>query len=175
MVDVYKSELTISEVAEILKVQIHNIRHWENELKLEIKRNELNQRVYTKEDIDTFRWVIELKKEGLNLKAIKTVLNKAKMINEGMQEVAASKEVAVVNSNYGEAISNFKEDILRHISVEIENAFDAREYKLQRQIESLKEKIEYIADDRNNKLDSFISEWREKNKKKNLLKKIFSI
>ena len=64
----------ISETAKLVGVESHVLRYWEEELKLPIRRNELGHRYYTKEDVEQFREIRKLKEQGLQLKAIRTVL-----------------------------------------------------------------------------------------------------
>ena len=64
----------ISETAKLVGVESHVLRYWEEELKLPIRRNELGHRYYTKEDVEQFREIKKLKEQGLQLKAIRTVL-----------------------------------------------------------------------------------------------------
>lgn len=66
----------ISDAAKQVQVEAHVLRYWEEELQLPIKRNELGHRYYTEEDITRFREIRRLKEEGLQLKAIRTVLTK---------------------------------------------------------------------------------------------------
>ena len=64
----------ISDAARIIKVEAHVLRYWEEELELPIGRTELGHRYYTRENIETFQKVKELKEKGLQLKAIRTIL-----------------------------------------------------------------------------------------------------
>ena len=64
----------ISDAAKQVQVESHVLRYWEEELKLPIKRNELGHRFYTEEDIARFISIKSLKEKGLQLKAIKLVL-----------------------------------------------------------------------------------------------------
>ena len=69
-----KDMFLISETAKLVGVESHVLRYWEEELKLPIRRNDLGHRYYTKEDVDQFREIKKLKEQGLQLKAIRTVL-----------------------------------------------------------------------------------------------------
>ncbi len=71
-----KTTYYISEAAKKVQVESHVLRYWEDELQLPIRRNEMGHRYYTQEDIDTLQEIKRLKEEGLQLKAIKTVLSK---------------------------------------------------------------------------------------------------
>ena len=65
---------TISDAAKMVKVESHVLRYWEDELALEIPRNEMGHRYYTQREIDIFCQIRALKDRGLQLKAIKDVL-----------------------------------------------------------------------------------------------------
>lgn len=64
----------ISEASKKVEVEPHVLRYWEDELKLAIRRNEMGHRCYTEKDIETLRRIKLLKEQGLQLKAIRTVL-----------------------------------------------------------------------------------------------------
>ena len=72
----------ISEAAKEVKVENHVLRYWEEELNLPVKRNEQGHRYYTKEDIERFVYIKQLKEEGLQLKAIRSVLEKQGTVTE---------------------------------------------------------------------------------------------
>ena len=44
----------ISDAAGLVNVESHVLRYWEEELELDIPRNELGHRYYTKENIEQF-------------------------------------------------------------------------------------------------------------------------
>ncbi|MDE5938699.1 MAG: helix-turn-helix domain-containing protein [Lachnospiraceae bacterium] len=64
----------ISEASKKVEVEPHVLRYWEDELKLPIERNEMGHRCYTEKDIETLRRIKQLKEQGLQLKAIRVVL-----------------------------------------------------------------------------------------------------
>ncbi len=77
----------ISDAAKQVEVEAHVLRYWEEELKLPVKRNELGHRFYTKEDINRFKEVRDLKERGLQLKAIRSLLTRADTnILQGIEE-----------------------------------------------------------------------------------------
>ena len=67
----------ISEAAKQVQVETHVLRYWEEELQLPIKRNEMGHRYYTMEDVNQFKEIKLLKEQGLQLKAIRTILRKS--------------------------------------------------------------------------------------------------
>ena len=68
-------QLFISDAAKKVQVESHVLRYWEEELKLPIKRNEVGHRYYTDVDIERFIQIKNMKERGLQLKAIKMILN----------------------------------------------------------------------------------------------------
>lgn len=70
-----KVRYMISDAANIVKVESHVLRYWEEELELNIPRNELGHRYYTKENIQEFQKIKELKEQGYQLKAIRMIVH----------------------------------------------------------------------------------------------------
>lgn len=65
----------IKEAAAMVGVESHVLRYWEEELKMDIHRNEMGHRYYTKKDIEVLSKVRILKEKGLQLKAIRNYLD----------------------------------------------------------------------------------------------------
>lgn len=94
--DLEKDMYLISETAKLVGVESHVLRYWEEELKLPIRRNELGHRYYTREDVEQFREIKKLKEQGLQLKAIRTVLTDSTLqvmvpIREHVQPVRSTQ------------------------------------------------------------------------------------
>lgn len=84
-----KVRYMISDAANIVEVESHVLRYWEEELELDIPRNELGHRYYTQENIREFLRIKELKERGYQLKAIKLILQDEKeRIEENVTEPA---------------------------------------------------------------------------------------
>ena len=64
----------ISDAAKLIDVETHVLRYWEEELDIQIPRNEMGHRYYTDYYIQAFRRIKELKEQGFLLKAIKIAL-----------------------------------------------------------------------------------------------------
>ena len=69
-----KVRYMISDAANIVHVESHVLRYWEDELELNIPRNEMGHRYYTKENIAEFQRIKELKEQGYQLKAIRMIV-----------------------------------------------------------------------------------------------------
>ena len=82
----------ISDAAKQVQVETHVLRYWEEELKLPIKRNELGHRYYTKEDVDRFMEIKNMKENGLQLKAIRMMLKDGKL--DMLPPVADSTQIS---------------------------------------------------------------------------------
>ncbi len=87
----------IKEAAAKVGVESHVLRYWEEELKMDIHRNEMGHRYYTQKDIDILSRVKELKEKGLQLKAIRNYLEKRR------KQIAAEKDMA---NDKGQSVHN---------------------------------------------------------------------
>ena len=65
----------ISDAANIVNVESHVLRYWEEELELQIPRNEMGHRYYTAENIAQFHKIKEWKEQGYQLKAIRMMIH----------------------------------------------------------------------------------------------------
>lgn len=93
--DVKEEYYLIKEASAKIGVEAHVLRYWEEELKMDIHRNEMGHRYYTKKDVEIFSKVKELKEKGLQLKAIRNYLEKRK------QQLAEEKNT---DSGNGQAV-----------------------------------------------------------------------
>lgn len=89
-----KERYLINEAAKEVHVESHVLRYWEEELGLPIKRNEQGHRIYTQEDIDRFIAIKDLKNQGLQLKAVKTILDQIHSDNGGNEDMRADNPFA---------------------------------------------------------------------------------
>lgn len=71
-------------------VKSYVLRYWEEELELQIHRNELGHRYYTGYDIQLFLNIKELKKRGLQLRAIKNLIPQITASMTGFGESAST-------------------------------------------------------------------------------------
>ncbi len=87
-----RTRYMISDAAKQVDVEAHVLRYWEEELGMEISRNEMGHRYYTEEDIIRFREIREMKEKGFQLKAIKMVLLNEGVVPEEFAMVTVPKE-----------------------------------------------------------------------------------
>ena len=87
-----KVRYMISDAASVVNVESHVLRYWEEELELNIPRNEMGHRYYTEENIRQFQKIKELKEQGYQLKAIKMLLQQ-------MDEESGDEKTSIVPVN----------------------------------------------------------------------------
>ena len=78
-IKVEKVRYMISDAADMVHVETHVLRYWEEELELSIPRNEMGHRYYTRENIKEFQRIKDLKDQGYQLKAIRMILHNGKL------------------------------------------------------------------------------------------------
>lgn len=92
----------ISDAANMMQVESHVLRYWEEELDLDVPRNEMGHRYYTEENIQQFRQIKKWKEEGYQLKAIKMMLHNEnpdceELLHENMANSQNGQASAVQN------------------------------------------------------------------------------
>lgn len=75
----------IKDAAKKVEVESHVLRYWEEELELDIMRNEQGHRYYTEENVQQFLYIKNLKKQGLQLRAIRQMIEKKENVNKRNQ------------------------------------------------------------------------------------------
>ena len=97
----------ISDASKKVDVEAHVLRYWEEELELDIPRNEMGHRYYTDLHIRLFKQVKNLKEKGYQLKAIKHALNQV-LKKDGNTQGELSDEILERDMNA--ALREFKEE-----------------------------------------------------------------
>lgn len=69
-----ETRYSVRQAVEMTGIKSYVLRYWEEELNLRIQRNELGHRYYTGYDIQLFMNIKELKKRGLQLRAIRDLI-----------------------------------------------------------------------------------------------------
>lgn len=117
---------TIKEAAEKLCVEAHALRYWEEELGLTIERNIQGRRIYTEENMKTFRDIISWKAQGLQLKNIKEMLHEEAagrhIIVYKPKEYDAALEKAEKARRLQELLKQFISESIRESNAELMQA-----------------------------------------------------
>ena len=110
----------ISDAANMVNVESHVLRYWDDELDLQIPRNEMGHRYYTEENLQEFQQIKEWKEQGYQLKAIRILVHEERMKrmagtkkNAGTQLVASEPihktEVQTQNRVSGDKLEQFQD------------------------------------------------------------------
>ena len=103
--DMNETKFLISEAARTAEVETHVLRYWEEELDLDIPRNEMGHRYYTDLHIRLFRQIKNLKEKGYQLKAIKHALTQV-LEKEGRMELSDE----ILERDMDAALKEFREE-----------------------------------------------------------------
>ena len=126
----------ISDASKLIEVESHVLRYWEEELGIDIPRNEMGHRYYTDYYIELFKRVKELKDGGFQLKAIKMLIPELTNMNtrgnegiEGLREELFNRltdygEAAVDDSGDNAFANNGGNDIDNNATVNDNNKTD---------------------------------------------------
>lgn len=96
----------ISEAAKRVNMETHVLRHWEEELGLDIGRTEMGHRYYTEEDLRLFHCIKELKEQGMLLKELKELIpdmikarGKKKQLDKKEEKALTEIQKALLDNN----------------------------------------------------------------------------
>ena len=95
----------ISDASKKVDVEAHVLWYWEEELDLDIPRNEMGHRYYTDLHIRLFRQIKNLKEKGYQLKAIKHALTQV-LEKEGRMELSDE----ILERDMDAALKEFREE-----------------------------------------------------------------
>lgn len=109
----------ISEASKRVNVETHVLRHWEDELGLEIGRTEMGHRYYTEEDVRLFTCIKELKEQGMLLKELK------ELIPDMLKAKAKAKAKEKAKEKEPEPLSELQAALLENNQVLQENITQA--------------------------------------------------
>lgn len=107
-----KIRYMISDAANIVNVESHVLRYWEEELELQIPRNEMGHRYYTEENIAQFQKIKEWKEKGYQLKAIRMMIHNGeyseedKSLSAEHQEICDMQNPAVLDKHHNNSALN---------------------------------------------------------------------
>ena len=115
---VEKVRYMISDAANMVHVETHVLRYWEEELELAIPRNEMGHRYYTRENIRDFQRIKDLKEQGYQLKAIRMILH-----NGSVEELAPQDQPVLVeqpkNTKNQSEVTSSKEAMAKTSSAQV--------------------------------------------------------
>ena len=134
VINIIDDELySIGQICELLGIENFNLRYIEKTVGLKIKRNNAGERTYSSKDIETLKFIFELKDKGLNYKAIKKVMEQQEEIVVDSVE-HEDKEGLIIPD---EKLQKFMSMIKDTIDESIENRVNSKLEGITNSIETL--------------------------------------
>lgn len=118
----------ISDAAKIVEVESHVLRYWEEELDIQIPRNEMGHRYYTDFYIDLFKRIKELKDSGFQLKAIKMMIPELmKMEKNGDVNIEVLKDELFENAALNTTLTKVETEVT--VDKNVENNYKLEQFQ----------------------------------------------
>jgi len=189
--EILKDRYSITELSRQLNVTDHTLRYYEKEFKLYIPKDNRGRRYYEPEHANIMYQIKSMRDEGLEIKAIKKILESQNIISDPPPVAPNQGEknlITIENENDSlqllkEFFDDFREQLTSSISIEVASAREEITMEISRSkmeigacVENGTRKLESRMDKHFIEVDRLIGEWREKNKPgiiKQLYKKIF--
>jgi DNA-binding transcriptional MerR regulator len=189
-VEVLKDRYSITELSKCLKVTDHALRYYEKEFNMTVPKDKRGRRYYTPELANIMYKIKAMRDEGLEIKAIRKVLESENIIG-GPPPVVDQNNIVSITAVQPDStpveINRFfqelSEQLTNNISLELEstkehvvNELTKTKLELGACFENNVRKLESKLDKHFDNVDRSIGMWREKNKAgffKRLTKKIF--
>ena len=129
---------TISEAAKVMEVEPHVLRYWEEELGLDISRNSMGHRIYTDDDLKTFRAIKQLKANHVALKEIRQqIVTQFKTILSNIIKDAINENTGELSSQISSQVSDDMRKEMDYLARMQEEEQEARFKKLDETIRTL--------------------------------------
>jgi DNA-binding transcriptional MerR regulator len=172
-----KEQYLINEAAKEVHVETHVLRYWEEELNLPIGRNEQGHRIYTKGDIEKFIKIKNLKDQGLQLKAVRTIIEPDKansreirIVPMKSQEEQSRRLQYLFQKLIRDAVASNNEEMINQLTKRIsDNIKQDMAKELDYQFRLSEERTEMREDERNEEhyrqLDLMLRKYSEKSPK----------
>lgn len=188
--EVLKDRYSITELSGCLNVTDHTLRYYEKEFNMYVPKDKRGRRYYTPEIANIMYKIKAMRDEGLEIKAIKKILQSENVIVEPPPVVTEDISVPVVQSNYsGNAVDiktfflEFEKQLTNSFSLEVESAKEHMSSEMNKTklelgacFENNVRKLENKLDKHFENVDRSIGMWREKQKEglfTRLRKKVF--
>ena len=177
--EILKDRYTITELSKRLNVTDHTLRYYEKEFCLQVPKDSRGRRYYTPELANIMYQIKSMRNEGLEIKAIRRILQSENVITEPPPVVVENDSLSLTtmpaNSNSIEIrqfFDEFKEQLISNVSNEVNSAKDylAKEINksklelgacVENSVRKLETKMEKHFED----VDRAIENWRKKNSK----------
>lgn len=176
--EILKDRYTITELSQRLGITDHALRYYEKEFNMKIPKDSRGRRYYTPEYANIMFQIKTMRDDGLEIKAIKKILEPASSINEPPPVVPKNAYNSLTpidqNSNIME-IKNFFNEFGERITLSISTEVAAAKDQINKELNKTKlelgacmennlRKIECKLDKHFENVDKSLALWRDKNK-----------
>ncbi|HOQ06770.1 MAG TPA: MerR family transcriptional regulator [Clostridiales bacterium] len=181
--EVLKERYSITELSEMLQLSDHTLRFYEKECELEVPKDERGRRYYTPELANMMYKIKLMRSEGLELKAIKRILQQDRMFFPAPVPDDSTTSLAPPAGREIESVQALLNEIGRQLAKEISYELDSTREHLSREIAKSKlelgacvensiRRLESRMEKHYEEVDRAISNWRKRNSG-NIFRRIF--
>lgn len=178
VVEILKDRYTITELSERLAITDHALRYYEKEFNLKVPKDERGRRYYTPEYANIMYQIKKMRSEGLEIKAIKKVLQAESVIesspvilNEDSFSVIPvnqpdnSKEIRAFFEEFKDQLTSGMASELSSTRDHISTEINKTKLELGACVENSMRRLENKMEKHFSEVDRCIGNWREKNKR----------
>lgn len=178
--DVLKERYSITELSEMLQITDHALRFYEKELELPIPKDVRGRRYYTAELANIMYKIKVMRSEGLEIKAIKKILQQDFVFESpGVLPEANSSSLVAAGEKGHESMQlffhEFGKQLTRDLAFEMETVREHLAKEITRSklelgacVENGLRRLENKMEKHYEEVDRKLGRWREKHKKKSL-------
>jgi DNA-binding transcriptional MerR regulator len=185
-VEILKDRYTITELSERLQVTDHALRYYEKEFCLKIPKDERGRRYYTPDMANLMYQIKKMRDEGLEIKAIKKILDSENIIVEPPPVVLDDGSMSLITfettdnmQDIKQFFNEFREQLTNSVTAEVSSAREhitkeitKTKLELGACVENNYRKLETKLEKHFAEVDRSLGKWREKNQK-SFLKRFF--
>lgn len=188
--EILKERYSITELSQCLKVTDHALRYYEKEFNIYVPKDNRGRRYYTTELANIMYQITQMRSEGLEIKAIRKILQAEDTIQEPppvfkedgtVSLIPAEKKALSPEMNLKHFFEEFKGELSECVSLEMSSAKEHFSREMTRTklelgacVENSARKLEAKLDRHFQEVDRCLTSWRDKNRGsflKRLLKK----
>ncbi|MDP4092040.1 MAG: MerR family transcriptional regulator [Bacillota bacterium] len=176
--EVLKERYTITELSQLLNVTTHALRFYEKEFNLSIPKDNRGRRFYPTEFANVMYQIKNMRDEGLEIKAIKKILDSEGIVGEPPPVVLDNDTTSIMpvqnnhkNTDISQYFNDFRDQITGSITAEaaatkevITREISRTKLELGACVENSVRKLEFKMDRHFQDVDKMLGQWREKNK-----------
>ncbi len=174
--EVLKERYSITELSKELNITDHALRYYEKEFELKIPRDNRGRRFYPTEAANLFYQIRNMREEGLEIKAIKTILDSEysstlppPVVYDAENEDEVTDLSLVSSTAVNPIFNNLSMQLTENIKAEIVTSQASIVKEILKSkleigacVENSSRRLEYKLDRHFNEVDRLLTGWREK-------------